>query len=169
MFLRFASDVKGNDLRKTSFLNNIDYNYRVPLLDISIEGRRLSLPTRTFRTGCTLDVGSGFSYLETRAYNEVVRELMMHFSRFNLTRITTGLLTEGELCYRNNWGFHQYPNMTLHFGARAKFEIEPRFLFHVMKHLFCLAMLGRDDTTVLGAFQQQKLLFGKEDCSKDKA
>lgn len=177
--LRFGSDVKGRDLRKTSFLNHIDYNYRVHLLDISIAGHRLNLPTGTFPTGCMLDIGCGVSYIETRAYNEVVRVLMMHLNRFNLTRITAGSLTEGELCYRLRWGFSNYPNMTFHFQG-ANFEIGPQNLFHVTKDRFCLAMLGRDNVTILGAFQQQnvrfiydngyqKLLFAKEDCSQDKA
>lgn len=79
-----------------------------------------------------LDIGSGFSYIETRAYNEVVRVFMMHFDRFNLTRIS---IAEGELYYRKNWGFYKYPNMALHFLG-AKFVIEPRFLFRVVKDGF---------------------------------
>ncbi|KAI3457546.1 hypothetical protein Pfo_014209 [Paulownia fortunei] len=177
--LRFGNDVKGRALRKTSFLSHIDYNYRVILLDISIAGRRLNLPTGTFPSGCMLDIGCGGSYITTSAYNEVLRALTQHFQSFNLTRMTAGSSSQGEFCYRLRRGFRNYPNMTFHFQG-ANFEIGPENLFRVTSDRFCLAMFGLDNMTILGAFQQQnvrfiydigyqKLFFAKEDCSQDKA
>lgn len=177
-FLRFGNNVKkGRGLRETSFLNHIDYNYRVNLLDISILGRRLNLPNGTFTRGCMMDVGSSGSYLETSAYNEVVRVLTRHFNWFKLKRIDN--VQGGRLCYRFVRAFRYYPNMVFHFKG-GDFEIGPENLFHFTSDRFCLMMLGYDGMTVLGAFQQQnvrfvydignqKVLFGKEDCSMDRA
>ncbi|KAK6157440.1 hypothetical protein DH2020_011688 [Rehmannia glutinosa] len=179
-FLRFGNDVKGRNLSKVSFLNSIDYNYRVNLLDISISGQRLNLPTGTFPTGCMLDAGCGGSVIETRAYNEILRVLLQHFQRFNLTRVSGGLgFLQGELCYRLRRGFRNYPGMTFHFQG-ANYEIGPENLFRVTSDRFCLALTGSNDRTILGAFQQQnvrfiydngyqKLFFSKEDCSQDGA
>ncbi|KAK6157464.1 hypothetical protein DH2020_011712 [Rehmannia glutinosa] len=177
--LRFGQDVKetGN-LQQTSFLNNIDYSYRVNLLDISINGHRLNLPNGTFPRGCILDTGCAASRIEGRAYDEVLRVLMQYFSRYNLTRVAAGPNYQGELCYVLRRGFRNFPNMIFHFQG-ANFMINPENLFHVMNDRFCLALF-RDDKTILGPYQQQnvrfiydignqKLLFGREDCSQDSA
>ncbi|KAK4398228.1 Aspartic proteinase nepenthesin-1 [Sesamum angolense] len=178
--LRFGNDVKSSRaLRETSFLKYNDYNYRVSLLDISVGGRRLNLPNGTFPSGCMLDIGCSGSYLETHAYNEMVRVLMQHFSRFNLSRIAAGSSSQGQLCYWLRRGFSSFPSMTFHFQG-ANFEIGPKSLFQVRSDRFCLTMFANDNMTILGAFQQQnvrfvydignqKVLFGKEDCSRDTA
>ncbi|KAL0306673.1 UNVERIFIED_CONTAM: Aspartic proteinase CDR1 [Sesamum radiatum] len=177
IILRFGNDVKSSRaLRETSFLKYNDYNYRVSLLDISVGGRRLNLPNGTFPSGCMLDIGCSGSYLETHAYNEMVRVLMQHFSRFNLSRIAAGSSSQGQLCYWLRRGFSSFPNMTFHFQG-ANFEIGPKSLFQVRSDRFCLTIFANDNMTILGAFQQQnvrfvydignqKVLFGKEDCSR---
>ncbi|KAL8031867.1 hypothetical protein ABFS82_13G056900 [Erythranthe guttata] len=174
--LRFGNNVKtGRGLRETSFINNIDYNYRVNLLDISISGRRLNLPNGTFTRGCMIDVGSTGGYLETRAYNEVVRVLTRHFERFKLQRVD---VQGGLLCYRIVRAFRNYPNMVFHFQG-GDFEIGKENLFHFSSVRFCLAMQKHDEKTALGSFQQQnvrfvydignqKVLFGKEECLWDR-
>ncbi|KAL7129302.1 hypothetical protein ABFS83_13G057200 [Erythranthe nasuta] len=176
-FLRFGKNVKtGRGLRESSFINSIDYNYRVNLLDISISGRRLNLPNGTFARGCMMDVGSSGSYLEPHAYSEVMRVLTHHFDWFKLKRVN---VPEGRLCYRFVRAFRYYPNMVFHFQG-GDFEIGPENLFHFTSDRFCLTMLRNDRVTILGSFQQQnvrfvydignqKVLFGKEDCSLDRA
>ncbi|KAK6132084.1 hypothetical protein DH2020_034150 [Rehmannia glutinosa] len=94
-------------------------------------GQRLNLLTGTFPTGCMLDAGCGGSVIETRAYNEILRVLLQHFQRFNLTRVSGGLgFLQGELCYRLRRGFRNYPGMTFHFQG-ANYEIGPENLFRV--------------------------------------
>ncbi|KAK4439021.1 Aspartic proteinase nepenthesin-1 [Sesamum alatum] len=177
--LRFGGDIKKtDDLHETSFLNTRDHSYRVKLLGISVAGRRLRLPFRSFSKGCTLDTGCAVSRIETRVYKEVERVLIQHFSGFNLTRQASGSIGPGDLCYSLRPGFGNYPNMTFHFQG-ADYGIGPKNLFLFRKNRFCLAMF-RDEMTILGAYQQQnvrfvydvgsqKVLFREEDCSKDRA
>ncbi|PIM98940.1 Aspartyl protease [Handroanthus impetiginosus] len=141
--LRFGNNVKFvRSLQESRFLTYIDYNYR------------------------------------TRAYNVVVRVLTHYFNWFNLTRSPSGLNSLGNLCYRLRPGFSHYPNMTFHFMG-ANLGIGPENMFHVTRDRFCQAILEGDNMTILGAYQQQnvrfvydvgneKVLFGKDDCSLDR-
>ncbi|KAK4398229.1 putative aspartic protease [Sesamum angolense] len=177
--LRFGGDIKKTeDSQETRFLNTRDYSYRVKLLGISVAGRRLDLPKRSFPKGCTLDTGCALSRIETRVYSEVERVLIQHFNRFNLTRLPPGSISRGDLCYSPRPGFINYPNMTFHFQG-ADYGIGPKNLFLFLDNRFCLAMF-RDKITILGAYQQQdvrfvydngnqKVLFREEDCSQDRA
>ncbi|KAL8031874.1 hypothetical protein ABFX02_13G057800 [Erythranthe guttata] len=181
-FLRFGNDIKDRgSFQKTSFLTSgSDYNVR--LLAISINGRQLSLPWGALSKGCVLDVGSGASNIEMGVYNVVLSVLREYFDRFNLTRVNDIPSPLGDLCYRVQQAFRSYPSMVLHFQG-SNFEIGAANLFRFRDDYFCLGMLGRQGmsmTMLLGAYQQQnvrfvydvgngKLLFGKEDCSQDKA
>lgn len=180
-FLRFGSDVSVKwSFQKTRFISSgFSSDYRVKLVDISVVGRRLNLPRGTFPKGCILDVGSAASTLEMGAYTPVLNAVKQHLDRFNLTRAISDPRTEGDLCYRLKPGFKNYATMTLHFEG-AKLEVGADNLFRVIGDRFCLALFGSKHLTLLGAYQQQnvrlvydvanrKLLFGKEDCSKDKA
>ncbi|GER33634.1 eukaryotic aspartyl protease family protein [Striga asiatica] len=143
--------------------------------------KRLNLLVGTFSGGCMLDAGCGESVIEIRAYNEIRRFLMLYFEKYKLTRITgvsSGFLAD-SFCYRLPRGFRSYPNMTFHFQD-ADLDVGPTNLFHVEGDRFCLAMIGMHNMTILGAYQQQnvrfvydvgyqKLFFGKEDCSLDRA
>ncbi|KAK4439020.1 hypothetical protein Salat_0236700 [Sesamum alatum] len=131
----------------------------VNLSDISVGGRRLNLPNGTFPSGCMLDIGCSGSYLETCAHNEVVRVLMQHFSRYNLSRIAVGGPSSqlGQLCYRVRRGFSSFPNMTLHFQG-ANFEVR--------SDQFCLTMFTKDRMTIVGAFQQQNVRFVNDICNQ---
>ncbi|KAH6788785.1 hypothetical protein C2S51_003791 [Perilla frutescens var. frutescens] len=178
-FLRFGSDVNVKwGFQKTSFLNSGN-DYSVNLVDISVAGRRLNLPGGTFSKGCILDVGSAASMLVMGAYTPVLNAVKQHLDRFNLTRVRSDSTSEGDLCYRLKPGFKNYTSMTLHFQG-AELEIGPDNLFRTISDRFCLALFGSTRLTLLGAYQQQnvklvydvgnqKLLFGKEDCSKDGA
>ncbi|KAL3821495.1 hypothetical protein ACJIZ3_007400 [Penstemon smallii] len=86
--------------------------------------------------------------------------------------------SNGQLCYGMRREFKKYPEMVLHFQG-ANYKIGPPNLFRFMKDRFCLALSMRSKGYVLGAHQMQnmrfvydsgngQLLFGREDCSKDK-
>lgn len=178
-FVRFGNDVpqRGN-FQKTSFLRETN-DYRIKLQGISIGGRVVTLPKTAFSKGCVLDTGSAASRLEMAAYTPLLLSLQMYFNGFNLRRLRSDPRSEGDMCYRLQPGFKNYPSMTLHFEG-ANLQIPPENLFYFTDDRFCLTLFGTPDLTILGAYQQQnvrfiydvsndKLLFSKEDCSKDRA
>ncbi|KAL7129305.1 hypothetical protein ABFS83_13G057500 [Erythranthe nasuta] len=182
--LRFGPDVKiRTGLQCTKFLKIKTNMYDVALEGVSVLGRRLKVPKGTFSGGCQLDTGASGSRIDSRAYKMILDVLSQYFDKFKLKRLTDPIY-EGQLCYNKKPGFNSFPNMTWHFKASglcrgANVQIGGDSLFGHEGNIFCMTMYGLANRSILGAFQMQnyrfvydlvggQVLFGSEDCSKDK-
>ncbi|KAK6132087.1 hypothetical protein DH2020_034153 [Rehmannia glutinosa] len=175
-FLRFGNDIvipNQERVRKTPFLSLPNSSrYVVRILDISIGRYRLNVKSGP----CIVDSGYGASAIEQKSYSAMLSFLIRHFDQFNLQRIRDSRY-KADLCYNRTRNFSNFPTMTFHFQD-DDLEIVRTSLFLIRPQYFCLAMRGETNQTVLGAFQQRnvrfvfdlgedKLLFLKEDCSRD--
>lgn len=190
-YLRFGADIPAvPGLQTTTLLHLKDWQaYYISLLGISVNGARLNIdPTqfvlRSNRSGgCIIDSGCSVTHLIRPAFNALVSNLEEHFSgssNLNRSDVAQGVF---DLCYLGMVpeGYNSFPNMTFHLRNNADLEIGPRQMFYVGKlengmEYFCLAILGDDDITSLGAYQQanqrfiydvklNQLRFGPEDCA----
>ncbi|PON84633.1 Aspartic peptidase [Trema orientale] len=197
-FLRFGSDIPSRSgLQTTDLLQyGSEEAYFVNLVDISIAGSRLHIPSDHFirrgsRGGTIFDSGTSYTIIIESAYNILEQALVNHFSKFvGLTRIRVPRFF--SLCYKRSIGrgFSNLPNITFHIGD-ANLVAQPEVAFSVDKaqdgkEFFCLAMASHslfqsnmdDPVTAIGAYQQinhriiydvtrKKLQFRPEDCTQN--
>ncbi|KAG6383254.1 hypothetical protein SASPL_157000 [Salvia splendens] len=151
-------------------------NYALPLMDLSINGRRLGA---RFPEGIYIDSGSSMSLLETSAFIVVKNSLIGYFARFrDVKRYAGPMVSESYVCFQYTGAQPSLPAMGFHFNG-AEMAVPPQNLFFFTHgNVFCLAALESKSISILGAFQQrnfrfvfdlqQKMLsFAAEDCSKD--
>ncbi|KAL3821496.1 hypothetical protein ACJIZ3_007401 [Penstemon smallii] len=152
------------NLQKTNFMSSLYPLYGVNLLNISVDGHILSISKKFLPSSCKLDVGIQYSMIKREAYNEIFKALEKYFDGYNLTKVAYSPSTNTGLCYRLRQGFKEYPKMVLHFEG-ANFEIRRENLFLFMKDRFSYQM---QNVRFIYDNGNGKLLFGKEDCSKDR-
>ncbi|XP_047942034.1 aspartic proteinase CDR1-like [Salvia hispanica] len=151
-------------------------NYALPLIDMSINGRRLGA---RFPEGIYIDSGSSMSLLETSVFIVVKNSLISYFARFrDVKRYTGPMLSDLYVCFQYAGAQPSLPAMGFHFNG-ADMVVPPQNLFFFAHgNVFCLKALESKTISILGAFQQrnfrfvfdlqQKMLsFAPEDCSKD--
>ncbi|XP_031255461.1 aspartic proteinase CDR1-like [Pistacia vera] len=158
--------VKGDDL------------FYLDLVDISIAGLSLGLPAGTFDakrgSGMILDSSTPVSVISTRTWNNlnvyelVMLALMGHYDGDNLVRVPKKSRPEKyELCYFNRPGFTNWATMTYHFRG-ADYFVDAKFMnvHYAQGNFFCIALIGRDGASVLGAFHMQDMRIVHEGYSK---
>ncbi|GFP98863.1 aspartic proteinase cdr1 [Phtheirospermum japonicum] len=181
--LRFGDDavVLKTDAKRTPFLKATRKNDALKLIGISVAGKRLEIPIRSFDSGCIIDTGAPFSILEEQAYRAVLDAISGYFGRFKCVKKIVNKKYPKNLCYKYPRGFCYFPGIVWHFEG-ANLEVSGTSLFLFGRNLFmsrfaCLQLLGGPETNVLGVYQQQnvrflydlgnmRVLFGKEDCSR---
>ena len=192
-YLRFGADISHpvGSLQTTKLCQFKSLSpYYIDLLGISINRTRLSINPALFifkfdgSAGCIIDSGSTFTIIIKPAYDVVIRTFLQYFS--GLPNMTRSTLFEGyfELCYERSVPeeFRDLPGMTFHL-RHADIEVRPEGTFFVKqlyggKEIFCLAIVGDDHFTSLGAYQQtnqkfiydiprKQLQFTPEDCAQN--
>ncbi|KAL1537630.1 putative aspartic protease [Salvia divinorum] len=181
-YVRFGDEavIKGRKGQRTPIVETMNKrsatNYALPLMDLSINGRRLGV---RFPEGIYIDSGSSMSLLETSAFVAVKNFLVSYFERFkDVERYTGSNIPDTYVCFRYAAARPSLPTMVFHFNG-ADLAAPPQNLFFFREeNVFCLAAFESKSISILGAFQQrnlrfvydlqQKMLsFAPEDCSKD--
>ncbi|KAG6393863.1 hypothetical protein SASPL_144437 [Salvia splendens] len=175
-YVRFGDEavIQGRNVQRTPFLETKNKrsvtSYALPLMDLSINGRRLGA---RFPEGIYIDSGSSLSLLETSVYVAVKNSLASYFASFHdVKRYTRSNAPDMFLCY-SYAAAPTLPTMFFHFTAAPA-----NLFFFPGGNVLCLAALESKTISILGSFQQrnvrfvydlqQKMLsFAPEECSRD--
>ncbi|XP_042031120.1 aspartic proteinase CDR1-like [Salvia splendens] len=181
-YVRFGDEavIQGRNVQRTPFLETKNKrsttSYALPLMDLSINGRRLGA---RFPEGIYIDSGSSLSLLETSVYVAVKNYLASYFASFHdVKRHTRSNAPDKFLCYSYAAAPPTLPTMFFHFKGANLAAAPANLFFFPGRNVFCLAALESKTISILGSFQQrnvrfvfdlqQKMLsFAPEDCSKD--
>ncbi|XP_047942110.1 aspartic proteinase CDR1-like [Salvia hispanica] len=178
-YVRFGDEavIQGRNVQRTPFLETRNKrsttSYALPLLDLSINGRRLGA---RFPDGIYIDSGSSLSLLETSVYVAVKNSLASYFASFHDVKRSNA--REKFLCYSYAAARPTLPTMFFHFNGANLAAPPVNLFFFPGGNVFCLAALESKTISILGSFQQrnvrfvydlqQKMLsFAPEDCSRD--
>uniref|UniRef100_A0A7N0RHU4 Peptidase A1 domain-containing protein n=1 Tax=Kalanchoe fedtschenkoi TaxID=63787 RepID=A0A7N0RHU4_KALFE len=149
--------------------------YYVDLQGISINGRRLNIPSAYFartgpnKGGCIIDTGTSLTFISRPAYNILKQQMMQHLatadSSLQIGR-TEGLL---NLCYKRNppfKGYNHLPTVTFHFTGGANLMLQRDIAFVVWddnrgKENVCMVIspTDEDDVSIIGAQSQANHVF----------
>ncbi|KAH7674389.1 Aspartic peptidase A1 family protein [Dioscorea alata] len=187
--LRFGNDASippGPNVINIPFVKlPITEHYYLPLIDISIAGKRLGFPPGTFAVkndGNTLQGGfiidSGTSvmmFMKNGPYNTIIDGFVDYFKTYNLKRAPPkGIF---DVCYMRKEGFISYPTVTFHFENNKDLLVKGPVAL-MSSDEFCVAMAGMEMTNLFGAAQQVDYKFSFDlvngvlsyvptDCSRD--
>ncbi|CAM8916573.1 unnamed protein product [Rhodiola kirilowii] len=196
ILLRFGSDIPLYSTLPRTRLTKYqdDASYYVKLLDISINGARLNIPSHYFlkrgpdEGGCIFDTASTATRVSpSSAYQMVKRAVETHIARFVTSLEMVSGMFGYDLCYRASKPFRQHsnlPSITFHFeGNNADLVLKPETAFinyshHIRYNYICLEMVPEERMTVIGSNAQanhfivydlpsRKLYFGPRDCSRN--
>ncbi|OVA20215.1 Peptidase A1 [Macleaya cordata] len=154
---------------KTPLLNetrahDVD-NYYLNLEGISVGGERLPIPAGTFNVtqwgygGFIIDSGTTFTQLVAKAFDMLVDAIVKKTSSSVKRKKYPGETELLELCYEGN-DMSATPNLTLHFTG-VDLELSKLSTWIAVDHrLWCLAMMGTYDQSILGNYQQQNINVG---------
>ncbi|XP_024018602.1 aspartic proteinase nepenthesin-2 [Morus notabilis] len=158
------------NLQTTKFLKtpiNI-YHFYLNLLDVSVGGNRIGFPSDTFKPnqdgsgGIFIDSGSILTFVNNEdlpngrnPYEEVIGAFQRHYDSFNLKR-KENVPERLELCYEKPGDFSHFATMTYHFDG-ADYIVEGKYANHFnnVDGYFCVALLGGNRISILGAWHQQ--------------
>uniref|UniRef100_A0A7N0VIV0 Peptidase A1 domain-containing protein n=1 Tax=Kalanchoe fedtschenkoi TaxID=63787 RepID=A0A7N0VIV0_KALFE len=193
--LRFGSDApRVTGLHRLRMLEHAgDPLYYIDLQDISINGRRLNIPSAYFaktgpnKGGCIIDTGTRFTFISRSAYNILKQQMMQHLATADSSlRIeSSGPL---DLCYQRNppfKGYNHLPTVTFHFPGGANLVLQRDIVFIVWdgnggREIVCMGIspTNEDDVSIIGAQSQanhvfvfnlpaRSLYFGPRNCAQN--
>eukprot|EP00250_Pteridium_aquilinum_P013835 c21600_g1_i1 orf=133-1488(-) len=132
--------------------------YYMGLKGISVGGKLLPILPSVFDLesdgsgGTIIDSGTTLTYLAEGAYGAVVKAFRSAIS----VPVGDGSLVGLDLCYTQNGGF-EVPVLSLHMEGGGKLELPAENYFISVDGLFCLAILGSDNLSILGNILLQNL------------
>uniref|UniRef100_A0A7N0RJD8 Peptidase A1 domain-containing protein n=1 Tax=Kalanchoe fedtschenkoi TaxID=63787 RepID=A0A7N0RJD8_KALFE len=149
--------------------------YYVDLQDISINSRRLNIPSAYFaktglnKGGCNIDTGTSFTFISRPAYHILKQQMIQHLatadSSLQIGR-STGQL---DLCYTRNppfKGHNHLPTVTFHFAGGANLVLQRDIAFIVWdsnrgRETVCMGISPTDenDKSIIGAQSQANHVF----------
>ncbi|XP_042044981.1 aspartic proteinase CDR1-like [Salvia splendens] len=131
-------------------------NYALPLMDLSINGKRLGA---RFPEGIYIDSGSSLSLLETSVFIAVKNFLVSYFARFKDVKRYTGVdVPDTYICFSYAMTRPSLPMMVFHFKGADLAAAAPTNLFIFLeKKVFCFMALESKTISILGVFQQRNI------------
>uniref|UniRef100_A0A7N0VCU6 Peptidase A1 domain-containing protein n=1 Tax=Kalanchoe fedtschenkoi TaxID=63787 RepID=A0A7N0VCU6_KALFE len=194
--LRFGSDTpRITGLHRLSIREYDDQPpYYVDLQDISINGRRLNIPSAYFartgpnKGGCIIDTGTSFTFISRPAYHILKQQMMQHLATADSSLQIGRSRRHLDLCYRRNppfKGYNHLPTVTLHFAGGANLVLQRDIAFIVWesnrgREIVCMGIstTEEDDVSVIGAQSQANhvfifnlparvLYFGPRNCARN--
>uniref|UniRef100_A0A7N0VD35 Peptidase A1 domain-containing protein n=1 Tax=Kalanchoe fedtschenkoi TaxID=63787 RepID=A0A7N0VD35_KALFE len=175
--LRFGSDVP--TLTGLDRLSIREYDdelpYYVDLQDISINGRRLNIPSAYFartgpnKGGCIIDTGTTFTIISRQAYHILKQQMMQHLVTADSSLQIGRSRRQLDLCYRRNppfKGYNHLPTVTFHFAGGANLVLQRDIAFIVWddnrgREIVCMGISStvEDDVSIIGAQSQANHVF----------
>ncbi|KAF5201315.1 Aspartyl protease family protein [Thalictrum thalictroides] len=148
-------------------------NYYLDIVDISVDGVRIKIPTGVFKlhkeypSGFLIDSGTTFTFLRTKAFRLLVSALKMKLIKWKEKEVIspTG---QFDLCYRMNYSdLKSAPVITFHFvNLDLRLPLSNTWIkvdkaqTTPYEGVHCLAMYPTESTSILGNFQQQNFRVG---------
>ncbi|MCO5594801.1 hypothetical protein L7F22_048835 [Adiantum nelumboides] len=165
LVIDFLQTKKGSQVQVTSILTNkfMPTFYYLNLTGVSLDGVHLGIPEKTFSLksngtgGIIIDSGTTITYLQEQGYMIILRAIQSKLiGKVQGLRSMYGL----DLCFLSVNG--SLPNLTFHFDG-ANMEVPSTSLFIRVSSVYCLALGGSRDISILGNVQQQnyQLLFDR--------
>ncbi|KAF5192689.1 Aspartyl protease family protein [Thalictrum thalictroides] len=149
-------------------------HYYLDIVDISVDGVRLKIPTDVFElhkaypSGFIIDSGTTFTLLKTKAFRLLVGALKMKLIKSKEKEVIDPGNHHFDLCYRMNYSdLKSAPVITFHFvnldlqlplsNTWIKVDKAEKTPY---EGVHCLAMVPSESISILGNFQQQNFRVG---------
>uniref|UniRef100_A0A7N1A1W4 Peptidase A1 domain-containing protein n=1 Tax=Kalanchoe fedtschenkoi TaxID=63787 RepID=A0A7N1A1W4_KALFE len=149
--------------------------YYVDLQDISINGRRLNIPSAYFvktdlnKGGCIIDTGTRFTFISRPAYNILKQQMMQHLATADSSMRIGRSRGQLDLCYRRNppfKGYNHLPIVTFHFAGGVNLMLQRDIAFLVWegsrgRENVCMGISPTDEdgVSIIGAQSQANHVF----------
>ncbi|PIA34664.1 hypothetical protein AQUCO_03700149v1 [Aquilegia coerulea] len=146
-------------------------HYFLDILDISVNGERLKIPTDTFKvhkrysSGFIIDSGTTYTFLQTKAFRLLVGALKRKMTNLKEKEVID---QDFELCYKMNYlDLKSAPVITFHFvNMDLQLPLSNTWIkvddaqTTPYEGVHCLAMGSTESISILGNFQQQNYHVG---------
>uniref|UniRef100_A0A7N0SX89 Peptidase A1 domain-containing protein n=1 Tax=Kalanchoe fedtschenkoi TaxID=63787 RepID=A0A7N0SX89_KALFE len=175
--LRFGSDApRVSGLHRLPIrLHDGNSHYYVNLRDISINGRRLNIPSAYFAEtgpntgGCIIDTGTSITLISRPAYNILKQQMMQHLAAADSSLQIRTSMGQLDLCYIRNppfQGYNHLPTVTFHFAGGVNLVVQRDNAFIVWdgnrgREVVCMGISPsyEDDVSIIGAQSQANHVF----------
>uniref|UniRef100_A0A7N0RIE8 Peptidase A1 domain-containing protein n=1 Tax=Kalanchoe fedtschenkoi TaxID=63787 RepID=A0A7N0RIE8_KALFE len=150
-------------------------HYYIDLQDISINRRRLNIPSAYFartgpnKGGCIIDTGTSFTYISRPAYNILKQQMMQHLATADSSLQIARSRRQLDLCYKRNpplKGYNHLPTVTFHFAGGANLMLQRDIAFILWsgnrgREIVCMGITptDEDDVSIIGAQSQANHVF----------
>jgi len=161
LFLGQTASLNAKTVSSTPILlsNSQPTFYYISLEGISVGGKLLKIPARTFDLksdgtgGLIIDSGTTVTYLEQAGYDLVKKALISLINLPQADGSSIGL----DLCYQKQSGSStpNFPTITFHFKGANYDLLKENYIYVDSSGVICLAMLPSNGMSIFGNFQQQ--------------